>query len=226
MSELDNGILALQGDVAENFMSTMMAMNELGIDGSVSQVKTPDQISAVDGLIVPGGESTMMGQLSMVNGALNALKEKIESGMPVLGICAGMILLAKNSKDRVVGSTKQPLLDVLDVEIERNSFGRQKDSFEAEVSLDAMDIPSFQGVFIRAPAVVKTGSGVETLGKYNEKIIAVKQGNILASSFLPELTRDVSLHKQYDKMVKESKNKNRLKKTYSFLACKINISYP
>ena len=131
MSELDIGILALQGDVAENFMSTMLAMNELGIDGSVSQVKTPDQISAVDGLIVPGGESTMMGQLSMVNGAMNALKEKIESGMPVLGRCAGMILLAKNSKDRVVGSTKQPLLDVLDVEIERNSFGRQKDSFEA-----------------------------------------------------------------------------------------------
>ena len=150
MSELDIGILALQGDVAENFMSTMAAMNELGIDGSVSQVKTPDQISAVDGLIVPGGESTMMGQLSMVNGAMSVLKEKIESGMPVLGICAGMILLAKNSKDRVVGSTKQPLLDVLDVEIERNSFGRQKDSFEAEVSLDAMGIPSFQGVFIRA----------------------------------------------------------------------------
>ena len=162
MSELEIGILALQGDVAENFMSTMMAMNELGIDGSVSQVKTPDQISAVDGLIVPGGESTMMGQLSMVNGAMNALKEKIESGMPVLGICAGMILLAKNSKDRVVGSIKQPLLDVLDVEIERNSFGRQKDSFEAEISLDSMDIPSFHGVFIRAPAVVKTGSGVET----------------------------------------------------------------
>jgi len=206
MSELDIGILALQGDGAENFMSTMMAMNELGIDGSVSQVKTPDQISAVDGLIVPGGESTMMGQLSMVNGAMSALKEKIESGMPVLGICAGMILLAKNSKDRVVGSTKQPLLDVLDVEIERNSFGRQKDSFEAKVSLDAMDIPSFQGVFIRAPAVVKTGSGVETLGKFNEKIIAVKQGNILATSFHPELTRDVSLHKQFVKMVADSKN--------------------
>ena len=206
MSELDIGILDLQGDVAENFMSTMMAKNELGIDGSVSQVKTPDQISALDGLIVPGGESTMMGQLSMVNGAMNALKEKIESGMPVLGICAGMILLAKNSKDRVVGSTKQPLLDVLDVEIERNSFGRQKDSFEAEVSLDAMDIPSFQGVFIRAPAVLRTGSGVETLGKFNEKIIAVKQGNILATSIHPELTRDFSLHKQFVKMVADSKN--------------------
>jgi len=96
--------------------------------------------------------------------------------------------------------------DALDVEIERNSFGRQKDSFEAEVSLEPMDIPSFQGVFIRAPAVLQTGSGVETLGKFNEKIIAVKQGNILATSFHPELTRDVSLHKQFVQMVAESKN--------------------
>ena len=204
MTELDIGILSLQGDVPENFMSTMMAMNELGIDGSVSQVKTPDQISALDGLIIPGGESTMMGQLSLTNGAMNSLKEKIESGMPVLGICAGMILLSKNSKDRVVGSTKQPLLDALDVEIERNSFGRQKDSFEAEVALDAIDIPSFQGVFIRAPAVLRTGSDVETLGKFNEKIIAVKQGNILATSFHPELTRDVSLHKHFVQIVKGS----------------------
>ena len=206
MTELDIGILALQGDVAENYMSTMEAMNELGIDGSVSQVKTPDQISALDGLIIPGGESTMMGQLSITNGAMNSLKEKIESGMPVFGICAGMILLAKNSKDRVLGATEQPLLDALDVEIERNSFGRQKDSFEAEISLEPIDIPSFQGVFIRAPAVLHTGSGVETLGKFNEKIIAVKQGNILATSFHPELTRDVSLHKQFVKMVADSKS--------------------
>ena len=206
MSELDIGILALQGDVAENFVSTMMAMNQLGVDGSVSQVKTPDQISALDGLIIPGGESTMMGQLSMVNGAMNALKEKIESGLPVLGICAGMILLSKNSKDRVVGSTKQPLLDVLDVEIERNSFGRQKDSFEADISLDNMDIPSFQGVFIRAPAVLNTGSDVETLAKFDEKIIAVKQGNIIATSFHPELTKDVSIHRHFVEMVQAAKN--------------------
>jgi len=206
MSQLDIGILSLQGDITENFLSTMLAMNELGIDGSVSQVKTPDQISSLDGLIIPGGESTMMGQLSLTNGAMNSLKEKIESGMPVLGICAGMILLSKNSKDRIVGSTKQPLLDVLDVEIERNSFGRQKDSFEAEVSLDAMDIPSFQGVFIRAPAVLRTGSGVETLGKFNEKIIAVKQDNIIATSFHPELTRSPAIHRHFVQIVKDSKS--------------------
>ena len=197
----------MQGDVTENFISTMSALNDLGLDGSVSQVKTPDQISKLDGLIIPGGESTMIGHLSLVNGALKKVKEKIESGMPVFGICAGMILLSKNSKDRVVGKTEQPLLDLLDVEIERNSFGRQKDSFEAEISLEPIGISSFQGVFIRAPSVLNTGSDVETISKFNEKTVAVKQGRIIAASFHPELTIDTSLHKYFVKIVQESKSK-------------------
>jgi len=184
----------------------MSALNDLGLDGTVSQVKTPDQISKLDGLIIPGGESTMMGHPSLVNGALKKVKEKIESGMPVFGICAGMILLSKNSKDRVVGSTKQPLLDLLDVEIERNSFGRQKDSFEAQISLETIGISSFQGVFIRAPSVLTTGSGVETISKFNEKTVAVKQENMIGASFHPELTSDTSLHKYFVKMVQESKS--------------------
>ena len=204
MTESNVGILALQGDVTENFMATMAALHDAGMDATVSQVKTPDQISKLDGLIIPGGESTMMGQLSMVNGAMNALKELIDGGTPVFGICAGMILLSKNSKDRVMGSTEQPLLDMLDVEIERNSFGRQKDSFQAEISLDPIGISSFQGVFIRAPAILTTGSDVTVLSKFNEKIIAVKQGNILATSFHPELTQDISLHKHFVEMIKES----------------------
>ncbi len=204
MTECNVGILALQGDVTENFMATMAALHDAGIDATVSQVKTPDQISKLDGLIIPGGESTMMGQLSMVNGAMNALKELIDGGTPVFGICAGMILLSKNSKDRVMGSTEQPLLDMLDVEIERNSFGRQKDSFQAEISLDPIGISSFQGVFIRAPAILTSGSDVTVLSKFNEKIIAVKQGNILATSFHPELTQDISLHKHFVEMIKES----------------------
>jgi len=204
LTESNVGILALQGDVTENFMATMAALHDAGMDATVSQVKTPDQISKLDGLIIPGGESTMMGQLSMVNGAMNALKEIIDGGTPVFGICAGMILLSKNSKDRVMGSTEQPLLDMLDVEIERNSFGRQKDSFQAEISLDPIGISSFQGVFIRAPAILTSGSNVEVLSKFNEKIIAVKQGNILATSFHPELTQDVSLHKYFVEMIKES----------------------
>ena len=197
----------MQGDVTENFISTISALNDLGLDGSVSQVKTPDQISKLDGLIIPGGESTMMGHLSLVNGALKKVKEKIESGMPVFGICAGMILLSKNSKDRVVGKMEQPLLDLLDVEIERNSFGRQKDSFEAEISLEPIGISSFQGVFIRAPSVLNTGSDVETISKFNEKTVAVKQGRIIAASFHPELTIDTSLHKYFVKIVQESKSK-------------------
>ena len=204
MTDCNVGILALQGDVTENFMATMAALHDAGMDATVSQVKTPDQISKLDGLIIPGGESTMMGQLSMVNGAMNALKELIDGGTPVFGICAGMILLSKNSKDRVMGSTEQPLLDMLDVEIERNSFGRQKDSFQAEISLDPIGISSFQGVFIRAPAILTSGSNVEVLSKFNEKIIAVKQGNILATSFHPELTQDISLHKHFVEMIKES----------------------
>lgn len=204
MTTCNIGILALQGDVTENFMATMAALHDAGMDATVSQVKTPDQISKLDGLIIPGGESTMMGQLSMVNGAMNALKEKIEGGTPVFGICAGMILLSKTSKDRVVGSTEQPLLDMLDVEIERNSFGRQKDSFQAEISLDSIGISSFEGVFIRAPAILTSGSKVEVLSKFNEKIIAVKQSNILATSFHPELTQDISLHKHFVEMIKES----------------------
>ena len=204
MTDCNVGILALQGDVTENFMATMAALHDAGIDATVSQVKTPDQISKLDGLIIPGGESTMMGQLSMVNGAMNALKELIDGGTPVFGICAGMILLSKNSTDRVMGSTEQPLLDMLDVEIERNSFGRQKDSFQAEISLDPIGISSFQGVFIRAPAILTSGSDVTVLSKFNEKIIAVKQGNILATSFHPELTQDVSLHKHFVEMIKES----------------------
>ena len=201
MSKIQIGILAVQGDVTENFLATMASMSELGIDVTVVQVKTIEQISELDGLIIPGGESTVIGQMSLVNGGLKKIKEKIESGMPVFGICAGMIFLSKNSKDKVVGKVEQPLLDVLDVKIERNSFGRQKDSFEANISMGPVGISSFNGVFIRAPSVSETGSDVEILAKFNEKIVAVKQGNILATSFHPELTRDISLHKSFVKLV-------------------------
>jgi pyridoxal 5'-phosphate synthase pdxT subunit len=203
---LNIGVLAIQGDVTENFLSVMASLSELGIDGAVSQVKTVEQISKLDGLIIPGGESTMIGQMSLVNGALKTIKEKIESGMPVFGICAGMILLSKNSKDRVVGEVEQPLLNLLDVKIERNSFGRQKDSFEAEISLDPIGISSFNGVFIRAPSVSEVGKDVQILAKFEEKIVSVKQGNIIATAFHPELTRDISLHKQFVQMVTDSKN--------------------
>lgn len=199
------GVLGVQGDVAENVSAVRAAMSALGIKGTVSQVKTPDQISKLDGLIIPGGESTMIGQMSLVNGAIKAIKEKIQSGMPVFGICAGLILLSKNAKDRVVGKTSQPLLDLLDVRVERNSFGRQKDSFEADISAQPIGIAKTKGVFIRAPSIEDLGKGVEVVSKFNEKIVAVKQKNILATSFHPELTNDISLHKYFVSMIAKKK---------------------
>ncbi len=208
MSELNIGILSIQGDVAENGASMKAALKELGQTGNLIKVKTPEQLSKLDGLIIPGGESTVIGQLSLINGLLTQVKEKIESGMPVFGICAGLILLSKNAKDRVVGNTDQPLLDLLDVKVERNSFGRQRDSFEAKVSLEPLNISSFHGVFIRAPSISDVGSDVEVLSKFNEKIVAVKQGNIIATSFHPELTTDISLHKYFVKIIQQSFEKN------------------
>lgn len=203
MSGINIGILAVQGDVAENILATKMAIEELGMEGIVTEVKTPEQISDLDGLVIPGGESTVIGTLSLVNGSLKKIKEKIASGMPVFGICAGMIMLSKKAKDRVVGEMDQPLLDFLDVKIERNAFGRQKDSFESEISMDKIGITRFPGVFIRAPSIIETGKDVEVLSKFNEKIIAVKQGNILGTSFHPELTGDISLHKYFVSMIKK-----------------------
>ncbi|HMK33372.1 MAG TPA: pyridoxal 5'-phosphate synthase glutaminase subunit PdxT [Nitrosopumilaceae archaeon] len=203
MNGLNIGVLAIQGDVVENIMATKMAMDELGIEGIVNEIKNPEQIADLDGLIIPGGESTVIGTLSLVNGSLKKVKEKIASGMPVFGICAGLILLSKKTKDRVLGEMDQPLLDFLDVKIERNSFGRQRDSFESEISMEKIGIPKFHGVFIRAPSIIETGRNIEVISKFNEKIIAVKQGNIIGTSFHPELTDDLSLHKYFVNLVKE-----------------------
>ena len=203
---LNVGILSIQGDVQENILSTKAAFDELGIDGNIMPVKTPDEISKLDGLIIPGGESTTIGQLSLVNGSLKTLKEKIENGMPVLGICAGMIMLSKTADDRVVGKTDQVLLNILDIKLQRNSFGRQQDSFESDISMDSIGIPKFNGIFIRAPSVSDVGSDIEILSKFNEQIIAVKKGNVIGTSFHPELTTDVSLHKYFVNLVNSSKN--------------------
>ena len=203
MTGLNIGVLAVQGDVAENIMATKMAMEELGIEGIVNEIKNPEQISDLDGLIIPGGESTVIGTLSLVNGSLKKIKEKIALGMPVFGICAGLILLSKKAKDRVVGEMDQPLLDFLDVKIERNAFGRQRDSFESEISMEKIGVSKFQGVFIRAPSILETGRNVEIISKFNEKIVAVKQGKILGTSFHPELTDDLSLHKYFVNLIQE-----------------------
>ena len=203
---LNLGVLSIQGDVFENILSVKAAIDALDIDGIVTAVRTPDEISKVDGLVIPGGESTTIGQLSMFNGSFITLKNKIEQGMPVLGICAGMILLSKTAKDKVVGKIDQPLLDILDIKLERNSFGRQRESFESDISLNSIGIPTFNGIFIRAPSISDVGSDVEILSKFNEKIIAVKKNNIIGVAFHPELTSDISLHKYFVNLTNTLKN--------------------
>ncbi len=200
------GVLSIQGDVLENILSVEAAIDALGIDGTVTAVRTPDEISKVDGLVIPGGESTTIGQLSKFNGSLKILKEKIEQGMPVLGICAGMVLLSNNANDKVVGKIEQPLLNILDIKLERNSFGRQRESFESDISLDSIGIPKFNGVFIRAPSISDVGSDVEVLSKFNEKIIGVKKNNVIGVAFHPELTSDISLHKYFVNLANTLKN--------------------
>jgi pyridoxal 5'-phosphate synthase pdxT subunit len=203
---LNFGVLSIQGDILENIISVKAAIDALGIDGNVTSVKTPEELSKIDGLVIPGGESTTIGQLSVFNGSLKILKEKIEQGMPVLGICAGMIMLSKTAQDKVVGKIDQPLLDILDIKLERNSFGRQRESFESDISLNSIGIPTFNGVFIRAPSISDVGSDVEVLSKFNEKIIAVKKNNVIGVAFHPELTGDISLHKYFVNLTNTLKN--------------------
>ncbi|GBC73811.1 Pyridoxal 5'-phosphate synthase subunit PdxT [archaeon HR04] len=205
------GVLALQGDVEENVNATREALRSLKLDdGDVVQVKYPEHIGGIDGLIIPGGESTVIGTLAMLNGSLKVIRERISAGMPVLGTCAGMIVLAKRAYDRVVGETRQQLLNLLDVTVERNAFGRQIDSFEADLSIKVIGDKPFKGVFIRAPVVKSVGSNVDVLARLDDssnKIVAVQQGNIIGTSFHPELSGDTRLHEYFIRLVKEYKKK-------------------
>jgi len=204
MSEITIGILGVQGDVAENAAATQAAMNKMNQEGKIIIVQDARGLAGIDGLIIPGGESTTIGEMSDRTGIVQALRSRIESGMPVFGICAGMVLLSRNVKDRTVGETNQPLLGLLDAAIERNSFGRQRQSFEKNLDISALDITSFRGVFIRAPSVIDAGSTVSTISSVDGKTVAVMQDNILAVAFHPELTDDASLHVRFLEMVSSS----------------------
>lgn len=202
------GILGLQGDVEENMAATRQALQELQVDGSVKMVRYPEEIEKIDGLILPGGESTVQSTLAAIQRSLPIIKKRISDGVPVLGICAGMIMLSKRAYDKIVGDTKQKLIGNLDIVIERNAFGRQNDSFEADLSLSILGNEAFKGVFIRAPAVSEVGKDVQVVGKLNNKIVAVKQKNIIGTSFHPELSGDSRIHRHLINMVLEFKNRS------------------
>lgn len=195
------GILALQGDIEENFNASRQALDNLNIEGEVLQVKYPKQIEDIDALIIPGGESTVIGLLAMLNNSASVIIDRIREGMPVLGTCAGMILLAKRAYDKVVGETKQQLFSLLDIVVERNAFGRQINSFETEISIDGV-ADKFNGVFIRAPIVAEYSNNVKPIAKLADKVVAVQQDNIIGTAFHPELSNDTRLHEYLIKIVK------------------------
>jgi pyridoxal 5'-phosphate synthase pdxT subunit len=190
------GVLALQGDVAEH----VRAIGAAG--GRPVPVRRATELDAVDGLIIPGGESTTIWKLLDIFDLASPLRARIDAGMPVFGSCAGMILLAGRLVD--VASDQQTL-GAIDMTVRRNAFGRQLDSFESDITLTGMPGPPFRAVFIRAPWVDEIGPGVEVLATEPAagKIVAVRQGRALATAFHPELTPDNRVHKIFIDMVRE-----------------------
>lgn len=204
MSNIKVGVLGIQGDIEENILSTVEALKKLNLRGTVESVRYSESIAELDGLILPGGESTVIGSLlSIQEKVFQTIEKKITEGMPVLGTCAGLIMLSKRTYDKVVGETKQKLFGMLDVVIERNAFGRQHESFEVDLEIPVLGKEPFRGIFIRSPIVNNVGESVTILTKFNDKIVAVKQNNIIGTSFHPELSADRRLHELFIKDILE-----------------------
>jgi 5'-phosphate synthase pdxT subunit len=179
---LKAGVLALQGDFREH----ALAFADAG--ATPIEVRTPEDLGRVDALAIPGGESTTISKLARSAGLVEPIVERAHAGMPILGTCAGMIVMAT----RVIG-LDEPLLPLVDIEVERNAYGRQVDSFEADLDVDGVDHP-VRGVFIRAPVVRDVGEGVRVLAELEAAPVVLEQGNLVVASFHPELVGETRLH--------------------------------
>jgi pyridoxal 5'-phosphate synthase pdxT subunit len=192
------GVLALQGDVREH----LRALTACGAD--VRAVRRPEDLDGLDGIVLPGGESTTIDKLSRIFGLREPLIKALEAGLPAYGSCAGMILLAKNVLD---GTKDQQTFGALDITVRRNAFGRQVESFETDVDIEGIGGGPMHAVFIRAPWVESIDNGVEVLGAVvppgiaESKIIAVRHHNVLATSFHPEVTNDLRIHRHFVDLV-------------------------
>jgi pyridoxal 5'-phosphate synthase pdxT subunit len=205
-NEITIGVLGVQGDIEENIAATKDTLKHMRVKGSVESVRYSEEIEKVDSLIIPGGESGVISLLVAIQGgAFQTVKRLVSNGMPVMGTCAGMIILSKHAYDRVVGETKQQLMGNLDIVVERNAFGRQNDSFEVDLQIPFLGKDDFKCVFIRSPIVREVGKEVEVIATFNNKIVAVKQKNIFGTSFHPELSGDDRLHRQFVKTVLDFK---------------------
>lgn len=190
------GVLALQGDVREH----LRMLGESGADAIA--IKREEQLDEVDGLVIPGGESTTIGKLLRRFELLEPLQQLVRHGFPVYGTCAGMILLA----DQIEGAgVDQPAIGGMDITVQRNAFGRQRESFETDVEVPELGPEPFDAVFIRAPLIKRLGAEVEALARLDaDRVVAARQGNLLVSSFHPELTDDPRMHDLFVGMVQRA----------------------
>jgi 5'-phosphate synthase pdxT subunit len=182
------GVLALQGAFREH----EKMLRACGDNIETRQVRLPGQLEGLDGLVIPGGESTTMGKLMTGYGLLEPIRELGGRGIPIFGTCAGLIMLAKD-----IAGSDQPRLGLMDMVVERNAYGRQVDSFEDDLTVPALGPEPFRGVFIRAPYILEVRPGVEVLAQYDGKIICARQDKLLAAAFHPELTGDNRLHQYF-----------------------------
>ena len=184
------GVLALQGAFREH----QRALDKCG--AKTRQVRKPGELSGLDALVIPGGESTTMGKLMKEFGLLEPIKGMAAEGMPIFGTCAGLIMLAKQIRD-----SQQTILGLMDMEVERNAFGRQVDSFEADLPIAELGPQPMRAIFIRAPYITRVDNGVDVLATYGDKIVCARQGHLLVAAFHPELTEDLRLHRYFTEKV-------------------------
>jgi 5'-phosphate synthase pdxT subunit len=193
-------VIAIQGNVEEHISAAEKALKEMELKGEVIPVRHSGTIPTCDAFILPGGESTTLGRLMAREGIDVEIKEAAAAGKPIMGTCAGLVLLAKDGGEQVL-RTEQKLLGLMDISVDRNAFGGQRESFEIPLDVSMLDSP-YNVVFIRAPVITRVGPDVEVLASFNDKIVAAKQGNILGLAFHPELTDDLRIHCYFLGMVK------------------------
>ncbi len=189
------GVVAVQGDVSEHINTLQAAIDIRRPGGRAVMVRSAKDLETVESLIIPGGESTTISKLLVRFGLFDAIVKRADEGMPVMGTCAGCILMAKKG-DEQVGRTGTRLLGLMDMKVDRNFFGRQRESFEASLSIDSI-VDHFSGVFIRAPAITEVWGDCRPLSRFDDKIVMAKQGSLMALAFHPELSGSTALHEAF-----------------------------
>jgi 5'-phosphate synthase pdxT subunit len=197
------GVVAVQGAVSEHVEVLKETMEKSKISGTVVYARSPEDLDDVSGIVIPGGESTTIGRLVLDTGMYEKMAEVAGKGLPILGTCAGTILLAKEG-DEQVKKTNTRLLGLLDMKVRRNVYGRQVDSFEADVTVPDIGGKPFRAVFIRAPAIEKVWNDTRVWSEYKGAIIGAKKGNVLGLTFHPELSNDLRIHEYFLKMTLDS----------------------